>query len=375
MTLGAFTSSLAAGPFAIWLGRKQGLYVACVLSVVSCIMQITTTTKGVVYLGRLLLGAANGFYASFSTIYLAESAPAHLRGVITALFTFWIQIGNIIGTIIDYYTQTRLDKSAYQIPLGCLFIVPVLLVIALPFIPESPRYLLYRGKDTEARKSLEFLRSNSVSQEYIEFEWAEMIRGREEENKHATGARWVDMFRGVDLRRTLLCYGAIAIQTACGIWFAIPYQTYFYAIIGVKKPFLYSIMNTCLGFSGVICGMVVMRHFLGRRPILIAGAIVVGLCQLATAIAWSVDATASSTLNILIGCWAVFFFFYGGSVGTASYPVATEAVSNRLRAWTVGSATSLSYVLAWVCSFCTPYFINPTQLNWVLSHSRKTCQT
>jgi MFS family permease len=365
MTLGAFLSSLAAGLFAIWFGRKHGLYLACVLSIVSCIIQIATTNKGVVYLGRLLLGAANGFYAIFSTVYLSEAAPTHLRGVITALFKFWIQIGQIIGTVIVNYTKTRLDKTCYQIPLGCLFIIPVFLSIALFFVPESPRYLLYHGKDAEARKALEIIRADSVSQEYIELEWVEMIHGREEENKSAKSESWINMFRGADLRRSLLCYGTIAMQTACGIWFVIPYQTYFFTIVGVTKPFEYSIMNTCLGFAGVVCGMIAMRHFVGRRTILMFGAVASGLCQLSTAIAWSVDATASSTTKVVIGFWAIYYYIYGATVGTATYPVASEVVSNKLRAWTVGSATSLGYVLAWLCNFCTPYFINPTELNWV----------
>lgn len=52
-------------------------------------------------------------------------------------------------------------------------------------------------------------------------------------------------------------------------------------------------------------------------------------------------------------------------VGAASSPLATELVSSRLRAWTVGSANALGYFLAWLVGFCSPYFINPQDLNWV----------
>lgn len=55
---------------------------------------------------------------------------------------------------------------------------------------------------------------------------------------------------GTDLRRTLLCYGMIGCQTASGIWFIIAYQTYFMTVAGVKDPFGFSIMNTCISFIG-----------------------------------------------------------------------------------------------------------------------------
>lgn len=93
LTLGAFLSSLVAGGFAHFFGRKTALWVACVLNTVACIIQITSSNKAAIYVGRLLLGLANGFLVTFSTIYTAEAAPAHLRGVLVALFSEWVNIG------------------------------------------------------------------------------------------------------------------------------------------------------------------------------------------------------------------------------------------------------------------------------------------
>lgn len=87
--------------------------------------------------------------------------------------------------------------------------------------------------------------------------------------------------------------------------------------------------------------------------------------QLATGISWSVSPGSQSTGKIIVAFAAVFGFFYNGCVGAAPYPVATELVSSRLRAWTVGTAMSLGYILAWLVGFCTPYLINPEKLNWV----------
>lgn len=173
------------------------------------------------------------------------------------------------------------------------------------------------------------------------------------------------MATGADLRRTMLCYCMIGCQTASGVWFLIGYQTYFFTVCGIAKAFEFSIMNTCFGFLGVNIGMYAIRNLLGRRGILMLGAIACGLCQLATAIAATVSPNSLPTGQTLVAFTALFMFFYNGCVGAASYPVATELVSSRLRAWTVGTATSLGYLLAWLTNFCTPYFINPEHLNWV----------
>jgi MFS family permease len=196
LTLGAFISSLLAGVFSMYLGRKYALWIACLLNFVALAIQIATTDIGVLYLGRLLLGFSNGFLVTFSNVYTAEISPAHLRGVLVALFAWWVNIGAVWGTIVDNYTKGIMGMNSYRIPIACLYIVPVMLGIGLFFVPESPRWLLHRNREQEARRSLERLRADSVSAEYLELEWAEMIRGVEEEKRIAKSIEISDMFRG-----------------------------------------------------------------------------------------------------------------------------------------------------------------------------------
>ncbi|KXX77767.1 General alpha-glucoside permease [Madurella mycetomatis] len=366
LTLGAFLSSITAGAFSYFLGRRPGLWVACILTAIGAAVQINTTNWGVVYFGRIIIGVGNGFLVTFSNIYCAEVSPAHLRAVMVALFSVWVNIGSIIGAAANNATQTRLDKSSYQIPLGIQFVVPTLLAIGLFWVPESPRWLVNKGRHEEGRKALMRLRGNSMLREELELEWIEMVKGIEDDKKLARTTGALDMFRGSDLRRTMLCWAVSVMPTASGVWFLISYSTYFMIVSGVSvdDSFKFSIMKTCIGFIGVFLGMYLMRYVFGRRSTIMIGGLLQGMCLLAMALTATTQAGTELARNSVIAFVALFFFFYNAFVGDASHPVATELTSTRLRTWTVGSANSLGYLFAWLASFCSPYFINPDKLNW-----------
>ncbi|EMR68135.1 putative general substrate transporter protein [Eutypa lata UCREL1] len=334
LTLGAFVSSLVAGAFARFFGRRIALWLACILNVVACAIQIGTDNKIAVYIGRFILGLANGFLVTFSNIYTAEAAPAHLRAVMVAMFSEWVNIGSIMGASVTNATKSRMERSSYQIPLATLFIVPAILVIVLFFVPESPRYLLYRGNEEAARNALEALRGNSLKPEELELEWVEMVKGIEEEKRTASAVGPLDMFR----------------VTVAGV--------------SVDDAFKFSVMNTCLGLIGVNIGIYLMRHVMGRRTILMTGAVVQGFVMLGLAVSATVAPGTEAARKCVIAFTGLYICSYNMLVGDATYPTATEMVSTRLRSWSVGSAISLGYFLAWLTGFCSPYFINPENLNW-----------
>jgi MFS transporter, SP family, sugar:H+ symporter len=103
-----------------------------------------------------------------------------------------------------------------MIPLSLIYIVRTILAVGMFFIPESPRWLVQHGKVDKARKALRWLRPEADS---IEAELKEMELAIENERMLERGIAVFDMFRGVDLRRTLVSVGAVSVQAACGVMF------------------------------------------------------------------------------------------------------------------------------------------------------------
>ncbi|KAK3323362.1 general substrate transporter [Cercophora scortea] len=368
--LGGLVSSLASGLLSTYMGRRFGLWIACLFTLIGVAIQMSAAQNkqaGTIYTGRFVLGLGNGFLQTFSNIYCAEVAPAHLRAIMVGLSTEWLLVGSILAAAITNATQVRLDTSSFQIPLGVLLVLPVVLAVGLFFVPETPRYLINRGKLGAARQALETLRGSSLRLEEIEVEFVEMVKGIEEEKRLASTLGPLDIFRGTDKRRTLLCLGvATADSGGSGAWFFIPYSTYFMIISGVpvRDVFHYHIINTCLGLVACNLGLSLIRHVCGRRTFLMLGAALNGLCMLGMAVSSTVDTSPETARACLVAFVSLFLIVYSLATGLVTRPVATELVSTRLRAWSFGLTVAVSHLNIWLVSFCTPYFINPEHLHW-----------
>ena len=342
LNVGTIVGVLLAGPFAHRFGRKPAIWVAAVVSMVACGVQVGVNNLAGLYAGRILLGLGNGFFILFSNTYTVEVSPARSRAILASFFGFWVNIGSILGAVADNYSKNLKTKLAYQIPLAALFAIPFLLSIFLIFVPESPRWLLLHNRPAEAWRALERLRGESLSPELLNEEFIEMQRGIEEEKELASATSVLDMFKGTDLRRTILSAGAIASHAASGVWFTISYSTFFYQMAGIEKPFQATIIQNCLGLAGALCGMFLMHKVFGRRPMLLIGSGGCCICMLVIGLL-SLAGHSKSAGQALVGFALMFSFFYNGFTGTITWPIAGELVSSRLRVFSVGLGTGINY--------------------------------
>lgn len=219
MTIGAFTGSLMAGPMAIKLSRRQCIWFACVLCCGSNgIMQGTTSLSGI-YAGRFLIGVANGYFMTFGQLYIQEVIPAQFRGAAIAAFNVFTSVGSLIGNIVDNETAQMTNKQCYVIPLSVIYAVPAIITVGLFFIPETPRYLIGRGKEEAALKALTWLRPKGSN---IHIELTEIKETARLEKELANSVGWIDLFRRpIDRKRTLLAVAAVSTQAASGAFFMI----------------------------------------------------------------------------------------------------------------------------------------------------------
>ncbi|OIW35203.1 MFS monosaccharide transporter-like protein [Coniochaeta ligniaria NRRL 30616] len=367
MTAGAFLGSLSAGFLGRFMGRRWALYGACILNhhaKLGAILMVTSEEFAALYASRVIIGLANGLFMVETQLYVQESAVPHFRGFLMGMYQACLALGAIIGSVVDNYTASQLGKSSYQIPCGCLFIVPTFLLFALPFLPETPRWLIEQGRQDEARAALVRLRPTSTDRRIIDAELNEMAEATQMEREHATSSVMLfEMTKGTNRRRSALSICLVISLSATGNLFFIIYGTYFFALAGTSKPFAETIGMNCAGLAGVLLSLYLITY-LGRRTILLMGASIQALCMLIIGAVSSSGSSSVAAGKCMVTFVVLHMFFYSMCTAPYLYLVSGEIPSNRLRSLTLGIASSLGFVGAWLVSFTIPYFINPEELNW-----------
>ncbi len=174
----------------------------------------------------------------------------------------------------------RDDEWSYRIPYALQWMWPVPLMIGVFLAPESPWWLVRKGRLEDAKKSL--LRLTSLNRE-TDFDADEtvamMVHTTALEEKITKGATYLDCFRGVDLRRTEIVCMAWAIQNLSGNAFS-GYSSYFLQQAGLPESTSYDFAMGQYGINmaGVFGAWYLMKMGIGRRTLYFGG--LCGLCSM-----------------------------------------------------------------------------------------------
>ncbi|KAH9897106.1 general substrate transporter [Xylariomycetidae sp. FL2044] len=364
LNVGTVLGVLFVTPFGRFFGRRHGIWLGSLIAFIGCAVQIAATTIAGLCVGRTFIGAANAFFITFANTYIVECAPPRLRAFCSALFALTLNVGNILGVVIDERTSHYMDKRSYQIPLACLFIFPVLLSIFAYYVPESPRWLMLHDKPQDAERALASLRGDSLTPEYLQEELIEIARGVEEEKAIASGSSFLDIFRGSNLRRTVICVGVVLSRASSGVWVFVSYGTYFYQQAGVQDVFKIGIYSMIAQLVGVSAALYCAYKVWDRRTTILIGTGGAVISMFGPALSATIAPNTTEAAKAFLGFAFVYGIMYSGFASSMTWPISAEVVSSRLRVLTLSFATAIDYCFAWLTSFCSPFFINPTALNW-----------
>ncbi|EFJ17053.1 hypothetical protein SELMODRAFT_179172 [Selaginella moellendorffii] len=164
--IGAFLSTLCSGPGADWLGRRSILLVSAALYILGSCVTIWSPNVAVLVLARLLVGAGSGISVTITPIYIAELSPAEIRGQLLTYPQF-TGSGGLLLSYIYCFCLSLMDTPNWRLMLGLLLLPSVLfLLLGVSYLPESPRWLVSKGKMLKARGILQKLRNkNDVAPE------------------------------------------------------------------------------------------------------------------------------------------------------------------------------------------------------------------
>ncbi|MDO1528397.1 sugar porter family MFS transporter [Fulvimonas sp. R45] len=159
MMLGAAIGALGAGWLSAALGRKRSLVLAGALFVAGSLLCGGAWSPAALIVARLVLGLAIGVATFTAPLYLAEVAPERIRGAMIGMYQLMITLGILLAFLAD----TALSASGnWRWMLGVIAIPGALFLLGLFPLPESPRWLVMRGRRAEAEVVLCRLRGDAA---------------------------------------------------------------------------------------------------------------------------------------------------------------------------------------------------------------------
>ena len=219
--VGCFFGAVAAFSIGEIAGRKKSVLLGTTVMSIGAILQIAAYSRAQMIVGRIVAGLGNGMNTATAPVWQAETSQAAWRGKLIVIELICNIAGFSLSNWITYGFSFLDGPVAWRFPLAFQFVFIFILFATVPWLPESPRWLIARGEIDKGDQIIADLESKDVNDPWVitvskEVQWAV-----EYEREH--GVSWWDLLRGkaaggtCTVRRLILGGGAQAMQQLAGI--------------------------------------------------------------------------------------------------------------------------------------------------------------
>ena len=155
LNLYSLIGSFAAGRTSDWIGRRLTIVLAAVIFFVGALMMGFSVNYPMLMAGRFVAGIGVGYALMIAPVYTAEVSPASSRGFLTSFPEVFINLGILLGYVSNYAFSHLSLKLGWRLMLGIGAAPSVVLALMVLGMPESPRWLVMKGRLADARAVLD----------------------------------------------------------------------------------------------------------------------------------------------------------------------------------------------------------------------------
>ena len=333
--LGCVIGSGLSGHLSDRFGRKKVLLVAALFFTVSACLSAFPRTFAELIIARFIGGIAIGA-SMISALYIAEIAPARIRGFLVSLNQFAIVIGILMTYIINLFL-VNIGENNWRWMFASEMIPALLFFIGLFFVPESPRWLAKQGAIDRARAIL--ARIGGIL--HARDELREIEQSLEEEE-----GTFRELFQP-GLRTALFIGVVISIfAQIVGIGSVIYYAPMIFMMAGFEtasSALFATVLVGIVNFLATIVSLVAIDR-LGRKPLLYIGLVGMCLSMTVTGMFFHSDFLGGKIVIISI---LTFVWFYAMSLGPVAWVIVAEIFPTKVR----GRAMAIAMMVLWISDF------------------------
>lgn len=357
LSAGTFFGALFSAPVADNLGRRWGMIFNTGVFTFGVILQIAASHIPLFTAGRFFAGLGVGLLSATIPLYQSETAPKWIRGTIVGCYQWAITIGLLIAAIVLNATKNRQDTGSYRIPIGVQFLFSIIMVGGMLVLPETPRFLIKKGNNAGAAKSLSKLRRLPIDHPGLVEELAE-IQANHEYEMSIGSAGYLACFKKPIRKRQLTGIALQSLQQLTGINFIFYYGTSYFSNSGISNPFVVTMITSVVNVVSTLPGLYLVETW-GRRSLLMFGAIGMAVCQLIVASVGTALPGSITANKCLIAFVCFYIFFFACSWGPCAWVVTGESFPLKARAKGLSMTTAANWLLNFIIAYVTPYMVDP----------------
>ncbi|GFG38197.1 hypothetical protein Cfor_03802, partial [Coptotermes formosanus] len=320
--------------------RKFTGYLVAVPFVVSWILIIIATSVDVLCIARFIGGMGSGAIILFASLYVTETAQDTVRGALGSYLPLFTNAGilfaYITGSYVSYYTFAYIAIA-----------IPVVYVVGLIWLPETPNYLVYRGKYAEAERSLRWLRGKD--DKLVELELTKLISFVKERNETVSLKQ---MLCAAGTRRALIIGIVLAANLQfCGIFAILSYTVNIFQEAGSDlSPNVSTILIGTLQLCGSYASSLLLDKA-GRKILLLISNFCMAICLLILGGYFFFKNQGSDVSNfgwLPVGCLSVYIVAIALGVAPVTFLLTAEIFEPQVKSRAITIVISIMWFLTFL---------------------------
>ncbi|KAF2502955.1 general substrate transporter [Lophium mytilinum] len=364
---GAAVGAISQGWTSNWLGRKWSLFLASLLCVIGGALTAGSINIPMIICCRFIQGLGLGQVICLTPLYVSEVSPPKSRGILLGMFTIGIGIGYSVCAWIGFATYYAKDKTVqWRTPLALACLTPAIICAGVFFIPEPPRWLVYKHRKDEAWTIIQRLHRDPTDAADLaaHAEYLQVVEQVEYERQFKT--TYLEMFRNPAWRkRSLLVMFLLFAGQSTGVLGIGNYIVIVYQNLGLtgSMPLLLNAVYTCTGTSVTVLSSFIMDK-VGRRRLFLIGFPLTGLALLAEALLTRQYAKSDNKTGNAAAVFFLFFYIvvYDIFIDPPSFVYAAEIWPTAIRPKGIALAFAAYFVGA--ITYTTPAAVAFKNIGW-----------